>query len=287
MSASAATLEASARGATRFFWLWLFVATSMSVAGNVAHAVMNAPKGTVALAAVAAVVPPAVLVGSTESVALLIKTRRLGVIYWCALVMTIALAGCAFVLSFDALRDLAVSLGFRPDRAWLWPVAVDVSIAQSTLALLTLAPARREHAAQPRPRSSPGAAARNTDATRTQEPVGSSSPPPRPSPNGVSAHARPAAAVAGSVNGARVLTAVPNEPEDVDARVVDPAAVAEWKPTADQLVRDGITSKNPDVVAAILAEHAAGTPPSTIGRRQRVHHTTVGRIVNAAQSVTV
>jgi hypothetical protein len=93
--------------------------------------------------------------------------------------------------------------------------------------------------------------------------------------------------VAGSVIGARVLTAVPNEPEDVDARVVDPAAVAEWKPTADQLVRDGVTSKDPDVVAAILAEHAAGTPPSTIGRRQRVHHTTVGRIVNAAQSVTV
>ncbi|HXA13397.1 MAG TPA: DUF2637 domain-containing protein [Mycobacterium sp.] len=287
MSASTATLEASARGATRFFWLWLFVATSMSVAGNVTHAVMNAPKGTVALAAVAAVVPPAVLVGSTESVALLIKTRRLGVTYWCALMMTVALAGCAFVLSFDALRDLAVSLGFRPDRAWLWPVAVDVSIAQSTLALLTLAPGRREHAAQPRPRSSPGAASRNAGAARTQDPVGWSSSPPLPSPIGVSAQAGPATAVAGGVNGARALTAVPNEPEDVDARVVDPAAVAEWKPTADQLVRDGITSKNPDVVAAILAEHAAGTPPSTIGRRQRVHHTTVGRIVNAAQSVTV
>src|SRR3984893_16530686 len=143
MSASAATLEASARGATRFFWLWLFVATSMSVAGNVTHAIMNAPRGTVALAAAAAVVPPAVLVGSTESVARLIKTRRLGVTYWCALMMTVALAGCAFVLSFDALRDLAVSLGFRPDTAWLWPVAIDVSIAQSTLALLTLTPRRR------------------------------------------------------------------------------------------------------------------------------------------------
>jgi Protein of unknown function (DUF2637) len=287
MSASAATLEASARGATRFFWLWLFVATSMSVAGNVTHAVMNAPKGTVALAAVAAVVPPTVLVGSTESVARLIKTRRLGVTYWCALMMTVALAACAFVLSFDALRDLAVSLGFRPDRAWLWPVAVDVSIAQSTLALLTLAPSRREHPAQPGPRSSPGAASRNVGAARTQDPGGWSSSPPLPSPSGVSAHAGPAAAVAGGVNGARVLTAVPNEPEGVDAGVVDPAAVAEWKPTADQLVRAGITSKDPDVVAAILAEHAAGTPPSTIGRRQRVHHTTVGRIVNAAQSVTV
>ena len=49
-------------------------------------------------------------------------------------------------------------------------------------------------------------------------------------------------------------------------------AAAQWKPTADQLVREGVTSKDPDVVAAILAEHAAGTPPSTIGRRQNVHH---------------
>src|ERR1700756_1073088 len=103
---SATDLQAGDRSVTRFFWGWLFAATSMSVAGNVTHAVMNAPRGTVALAAAAAVVPPAVLLGSTHSVALLIKMRRLGVTYWCALLMTVALAGCAFVLSFDALRDL-------------------------------------------------------------------------------------------------------------------------------------------------------------------------------------
>src|ERR1700737_2090878 len=128
---SATQPDDGARAATRFFWAWLFAATSMSVAGNVTHAIMNAPRGTAALAAAAAVVPPAVLLGSTHSVALLIKTRRLGVTYWCALMMTVALAGCAFVLSFDALRDLAVSLGFHPGRAWLWPVAIDVSITQS------------------------------------------------------------------------------------------------------------------------------------------------------------
>jgi uncharacterized protein DUF2637 len=224
--------EADTRSATRFFWEWLFVATSMSVAGNVMHAIMSAPRGTVALAAAAAVVPPAVLLGSTHSVALLIKTRRLGVTYWCALLMTVALAGCAFVLSFDALRDLAVSLGFHPSRAWLWPVAIDVSIAQSTLALLTLAPSWR-------------------------------------------------------AQGVQVLAAVPDVSSDNDGRSVDPAAVAHWKTTADQLVRDGVTSKDPDVVAAILAEHAAGTPPSTIGRRQNVHHTTVGRILNAVGALSL
>jgi hypothetical protein len=215
MGTSPAQEQSGAAAASRFFWLWLFTATSMSVAGNVTHAIINAPRGAVALAAAAAVVPPAVLLGSTHSVAVLVKTRRLGASYWCALLMTVALAGCAFVLSFDALRDLAVSLGFHPDTAWLWPVAIDVSIAQSTLALLTLSPA--------------------------------------------------------------ALSVVPDAP----------GGAAQWKPTADQLVREGVTSKDPDVVAAILAEHAAGTPPSTIGRRQNVHHSTVNRILIAARGVSM
>jgi len=94
------------------------------------------------LAAAAALVPPAVLLGSTHSVAVLVRAHRVGLHYWCALAMTFVLAGCAFVLSFDALRELAVALGMPPGRAWLWPLAIDVSIANSTLALLSLAPAR-------------------------------------------------------------------------------------------------------------------------------------------------
>ena len=62
---------------------------------------------------------------------------------------------------------------------------------------------------------------------------------------------------------------------------------AGFKTAAVQLVREGVTSKDPELVAAILAEHAAGTPPCTIGRRQNVHHSTVSRIVNAAQAVTI
>ena len=39
------------RGAARFFWMWLIVATAMSVTGNVAHAVLHADSRIVALAA--------------------------------------------------------------------------------------------------------------------------------------------------------------------------------------------------------------------------------------------
>src|SRR5258705_7636395 len=124
--------------ATRVFWMWLIVATAMSVTGNVAHAVLHAESGTVALAAGAALVPPLVLLAATHSVAVLVRTRAGGVTYWCALLMTLALASCAFVLSFDALRSLAVTLGLPQAIAWLWPCAIDVTIAQATLCLLSL-----------------------------------------------------------------------------------------------------------------------------------------------------
>jgi Protein of unknown function (DUF2637) len=260
MRTSARHGEVDVDAAARFFWVWLVTASSMSVAGNVTHAIMTAPRATVALAAAAAVVPPAVLLGSTHSVALLVKTRRAGASYWCALTMTIGLAGCAFVLSFDALRDLAISLGFHPDRAWLWPVAIDVSIAQSTLALLTLAPHDRRSKANDGARGS--AVPQSTDSVRADR--GQVRPAPQ--------HRSPAAGVAHT----RAPVSVPTGRQ-----------TAHWKTAADQLVRDGVTSKDPELVAAILAEHAAGTAPSTIGRRQNVHHSTVNRILSAAQAVSI
>ncbi|RDH80175.1 DUF2637 domain-containing protein [Mycolicibacterium moriokaense] len=41
---------------------------------------------------------------------------------------------CAFVLSFGALRSLAVTLGLSESIAWLWPCAIDVAIAQARAA---------------------------------------------------------------------------------------------------------------------------------------------------------
>jgi hypothetical protein len=55
-----------------------------------------------------------VLLAATHSVALLVRTRAGGITYWCALAMTLALAACAFVMSFEALRSLAITLGL-PD----------------------------------------------------------------------------------------------------------------------------------------------------------------------------
>jgi hypothetical protein len=87
--------------------------------------------------------------------------------------------------------------------------------------------------------------------------------------------------------------ASPVEPMSELKRLLSPAAdspdaaiemseLVRWKPTANELVRNGTTSKDPETVAAILAEHAAGAAPSTISRRRGVHHITVGRILAGA-----
>jgi hypothetical protein len=68
--------------------------------------------------------------------------------------------------------------------------------------------------------------------------------------------------------------------------LVGPADVERWRPVAESLVREGVTSKHPRLVAAILAQREAGVPPSAIGRHHQVHHTTVGRIISAAQALT-
>jgi hypothetical protein len=72
------------RGAARFFWMWLTIATAMSVIGNVAHAVLHAESGTVAPAAGAALVPSLVLLAATHSIAVLVGTRAGRLTYWCA-----------------------------------------------------------------------------------------------------------------------------------------------------------------------------------------------------------
>ncbi|WP_052040213.1 DUF2637 domain-containing protein [Rhodococcus sp. p52] len=47
-------------------------------------------------------------------------------------VLTLFIAALSFILSFDALRALAIEIGMRPGRAWMAPVAIDVAQAAAT-----------------------------------------------------------------------------------------------------------------------------------------------------------
>lgn len=231
MSAAEAVVGGVRKRAVRFFWCTLILATGASVAGNVAHAVLAHP-GNAPIAAAAAVVPPAVLLGATHGVALLVRARTGGATYWCAVFVMVMLAGCAFVLSFDTLRALALTwAGFLASTAWLWPLTIDLGIAQSTLALLALsgAPQRTDRVCQTYPTTA-------------------------------------ALAHDGAV---ALRNGVVNAPVD---------APNDWTAQADELISAGVTRVDRDKVAAVLAELAVGTAPSTVARKVGVGYATVARI---------
>jgi hypothetical protein len=168
-------------------------------------------------------------------------------------------------LSFEALRALAATLGWPSSIAWLLPCVIDVAIAQATMCLLSLNPPRQEtiqaqvpaSSAQPAPSSALSEAAE-----------------PNRSPNtGLTADPAPALS-------APSLSSIV---QPVSAGQPHQSAVLErWLPVAELLVGDGVTTKDPATVAAVLAQRAAGTAPTTIGRRYGIHHTTVARILEAA-----
>ncbi len=181
--------------------------------------------------------------------------------------MTLALAACAFVLSFDALRSLAVTLGLPVSIAWLWPCAIDVAIAQATLCLLSLSRRRATNMSA-------------ASATRARS---------RPYPNN-DTRQRTTSTVSDAVmpNTAKREASPDRTAQDAATAATDDLdiiTIGKWKPVAETLVQQGVTSKDPALVATILAQHEAGMPPSTIGRTFNVHHTTVGRILSALEGV--
>jgi Protein of unknown function (DUF2637) len=141
--------EQDARAQARAFcWTWLLFAMVASVGGNVLHAWMTAPAALRVEASVAALFPPLLLLGATHLVALLISTRRRQYrkvdLFVLVVVMlgAVGVAGFAFTISFYALRDLMLLFGQSAYVAWRWPIAVDLSLIVSSLAMLSLTEAR-------------------------------------------------------------------------------------------------------------------------------------------------
>ena len=308
------------RRASAFFLAWLVLAAAMSLAGNVCHALLIAPAHTRGLAASAALVPPLVLLAATHSASWLVRARSTGGTYWVSIALTAALAAGSFALSFDALRSFAVMLGIRDSMAWIWPAVIDVAIAHATLCLLSLNRVGLAARRSPKDFGLNAVTASAEDAGAESHGVRVDSERRRcsgqvaQSPR--SAHLQDDAETAGAETGrgARAQVVVPSAPKSPAAAEVLPPlpageagaapieastasdsgappvdrseagrTVVDWMPVAELLVRDGVTSKSAPLIAAILAENEAGTPPSTIGRRHEVHHTTVSRIVSAAE----
>ncbi|MGN2641012.1 DUF2637 domain-containing protein [Nocardia takedensis] len=122
-----------------FFWTVLGAAATVSVTGNATQALLHDTPLPFVAAAVA-VIPPLALLAAVHGVTVLARAHTATrAIRWIATAMTVLIALCAFWMSFTALRSLAITAGVPRAEAWLWPVIIEGSMAQATVALLALA----------------------------------------------------------------------------------------------------------------------------------------------------
>ena len=130
--------------AVRFFWGLLIGATTVSLIGNVAHAVLPyIPRIVIQIGA--ATVPPIALLAAVHGIALAVRAGASGRVYRWAVSAVAVIGVGAFAVSFLALRDLMQAIGYSYTTAWIFPAIIDTAVAVSTLMLVALGdkPARR------------------------------------------------------------------------------------------------------------------------------------------------
>jgi hypothetical protein len=125
------------RRAVRFFWALLIGAAMVSLLGNITHAVLPyVPHIAVQIGAAA--VPPVVLLVAVHGIALAVRAGATGPIYRSAVAAVGVIGIGAFGMSFLALQDLMLAIGYSPKTAWIFPVIIDTTLAVCTLMLVAL-----------------------------------------------------------------------------------------------------------------------------------------------------
>lgn len=257
------TVEHHQRRTTRFLWAVLAGATLISVAGNAVHAWYRTVDLPPIVAAAVATVPPLALLCLCEAMSLMSRTRTANTATQrSALVVTGLLAMGAFVLSFDALRDLALRAGVRESLAWLWPIMVDATIGQATLSLLSLS---------------------RTPATA-----------PEPAPA-----AAPAGEAHGLSTAPTAATEVSALDVPIQAAVIEPAAekvpsrttVGSSRPVmraaAEAVIDAGITTLPVEVVTEVFERHSEGLNPNQIAKAVSKSRSTVSRLIERSTTTLV
>jgi hypothetical protein len=222
-----------------------------SIAGNGAHSWVATELMVPRQMAIAvAVAPPVVLMLSIEGLSLLVRSlRRAAAAFWCTVAMTVFLAAGAFVLSFEALRDLAVRNGIPAQLAWIWPMIIDVTIAQATLALVTL--------------SHPEPADDLTDIELAE--------------------------LADAQDETAAESAPRADRRDTELELAGGACEfaeadgADYERLAEDVLRARRIRQSPETVKLVLAMGEDGVKVNEIATRTDLHHSTVRRILGAAQ----
>lgn len=256
------------RAAVRFFWSWLAGATVVSLAGNVVHAALAASEGTRWLAAAVATVPPTVLLASVHGIAVLAKTTSSGRVYRAAVTATTALALGAFLLSFVALRDLAILAHIPAPLAFVLPLVIDLAIAVATLALVAVGdkPTRR--------------ASQRAASPQLSKPI-APTPAPRPTPSTATTAAPTAPRTTTPAAPNTTRTAPPSAAKGSgDAASPAPETVA----LAERIVSSKAVRQPVSVVARILMLAESESRKNVLADRAGVHHSVVSKVLAEAES---
>lgn len=280
----AAAVEARAEMTTmradrRFLWLWLTVATILSVAGNVGHAWLVATQGSLGgspdprfwMALGWAVAPPMLLMLAVHGLPTLSRMlsrdssdRLLSLVVW-------GVTAGAFAWSAVGIYEFTVALGVPAQLAWVAPLTIDLSVFGATRGLVLTAPiaARMKAGMHPAPSvssqvklSAPRSAPPAVQGA-VQDKVHPAPAPQKPAP--------------------RSAQSAPRIPAPASTSAVHPGIDPAVHDRAAALVSAGVTTKAPEVVAQILSGQVSGHSVTRIAADTGVHHKTVKSIIAAAE----
>lgn len=279
MTTQAEVTNRNHRRAVRFFWGLLIGATTVSLIGNVAHAVLSyLPPVVIQIGAAA--VPPIALLAAVHGIALAVRAGASGRVYSWAVSAVAVIGVGAFAVSFMALRDLMLSIGYSSAAAWVFPALVDTTVAISTLMLVVLGdkPARRT-----RPMTASADAeisavrrwARRVAQSATAE-INASAPPDGAQPmqakraqTSASVRSGAAQALHASAQLSAALAGAEDGPGDTDL--------------AFDLIASGATTQPVATVLAVLSAHRGGASINAAAKGARVNFRTAQRIVAGAE----
>jgi hypothetical protein len=265
------TASKNHRRAVRFFWGFLIGATTVSLIGNVAHAVLPyLPHVVIQIGAAA--VPPIALLAAVHGIALAVRAGASGRVYCWAITAVAAIGAGAFAVSFLALRDLMRAIGYSSATAWIFPAIIDTAVGVSTMMLValgdkpacrtrtvTIAANAQNSAMQPlRQRAAQSAKAEVTVARSAQNAA----------TDGVSRSGQKHASV--HLDPAQTVHSARSEATQDDADL------------ASELIASGATTQSVDTVMAVLSSHRQGAAINAAAKASGINYRTAQRIVEAA-----
>jgi hypothetical protein len=260
------------RRAVRFFWSFLIGASTVSLVGNIAHAVLPyLPRVVIQIGAAA--VPPIALLAAVHGIALAVRAGASGRVYCWAVTAVAAIGIGAFTVSFLALRDLMRAIGYSTATAWIFPAIIDTAVAVSTLMLVALGdkPARRTRTVT----TSTGA---QTPGTQRRANVAMRSAKPEVTPFAPTSRR----AQTGHVRRAQTSASVQPDP----ARTVQVSVQSELAQVdadfASELIASGVTTQPVETVIAVLAARRDGATINAAAKAPGINYRTAQRIVQAA-----